>query len=78
MNFARAPVNLDKRKRGLAHREWKRDLSARANGTIDPWYGCDLLDFVMDYAVNFTYPWSSNGLQGFDVSGHRFSSRTGI
>jgi carboxypeptidase D len=29
----------------------------RANGTIDPFYGC-LLDELIDYAVNFTFPWS--------------------
>lgn len=67
-NLAKGPVHPEKRKRGLAQREWKRDLSARANGTIDPWYGCDLLDFVVDYAHNFTYPWSNNTPLGFDVS----------
>ena len=35
----------------------KRDLSGRANGTIDPFYGCFLLDELIDYAVNFTFPW---------------------
>lgn len=38
--------------------DWKRDLSGRANGTLDPWYGCDLFDEMRDYALNFTYPWS--------------------
>lgn len=37
--------------------EWKRDLSGRANGTIDPWYGCDVFDEMRDYALNFTFPW---------------------
>ena len=37
--------------------QWKRDLSGRANGTIDPFYGCFLLDELIDYAVNFTFPW---------------------
>ncbi|KAH9479549.1 Carboxypeptidase Y-like protein [Psilocybe cubensis] len=37
---------------------WKRDLSLRTNGTVDPWYGCFLLDMAIDYAVNFTFPWS--------------------
>ncbi len=36
----------------------KRDLSGRANGTIDPWYGCDIYDEMIDYAVNFSAPWS--------------------
>lgn len=66
--LARAPAYLDRRKRGLAHREWKRDLSGRPNGTLDPWYACDLQDYVIEYAVNFTYPWSKGTLDGFDVS----------
>ena len=66
-NLARAPASLDKRE--LAQREWKRDLSTRPNGTIDPWYGCDLFDFVIDYALNYTYPWTNNTPLGFDVSG---------
>ena len=44
-------------RREAARAQWKRDLSGRANGTIDPHYGCDLLDEVIDYAVNFTFPW---------------------
>ncbi|KIY51939.1 alpha/beta-hydrolase, partial [Fistulina hepatica ATCC 64428] len=35
-----------------------RDLSGLTNGTIDPWYGCLQLDMFMDYAINFTFPWS--------------------
>ena len=35
----------------------RRDLSGRANGTIDPFYGCFLLNELIDYAVNFTFPW---------------------
>ena len=35
----------------------KRDLSGRANGTLDPWYGCDVFDEMWEYAVNFTFPW---------------------
>ena len=35
-----------------------RDLSGRANGTIDPWYGCFLTDELSDYALNFSLPWS--------------------
>lgn len=36
----------------------KRDLSGRANGTIDPWYACFLGAEVQDYALNFSVPWS--------------------
>lgn len=35
-----------------------RDLSGRANGTIDPWYGCFLTSELEDYALNFSLPWS--------------------
>ena len=35
-----------------------RDLTGRANGTIDPFYGCDLLDEAISYALNFSVPWS--------------------
>ncbi|OBZ74243.1 Serine carboxypeptidase-like 21 [Grifola frondosa] len=49
----------------------KRDLTGRANGTIDPWYGCFLYDTMVEYALNFTYPWNVTGnvqtLDGFDV-----------
>ncbi|KAF9028443.1 alpha/beta-hydrolase [Hymenopellis radicata] len=44
-----------------------RDLSQRANGSIDPWYGCLLLDEYIDYAFNFTYPWNETLGNGFDV-----------
>ncbi|KAF8524855.1 alpha/beta-hydrolase [Hysterangium stoloniferum] len=63
-------------KRDLALRDerrasWKRDLSQRPNGTIDPFYECFLLFELIDYAVNFTAPWSINdplrGEPGFDV-----------
>ena len=37
---------------------WKRDLSGRPNGTIDPFYGCDIYDEMIDYALNFSAPWS--------------------
>lgn len=36
----------------------KRDLSLRANGTIDPWYGCFLIEEMVEYALNYTWPWS--------------------
>ncbi|PFH51848.1 hypothetical protein AMATHDRAFT_58385 [Amanita thiersii Skay4041] len=41
----------------------KRDLTGRANGTIDPWYGCALLDEFIDYALNFTFPWNAAGFK---------------
>ncbi|KAF7308295.1 hypothetical protein HMN09_00677500 [Mycena chlorophos] len=39
----------------------KRDLAGRANGTLDPWYGCALLPEFVDYAVNFSAPWNVSG-----------------
>ncbi|KII95448.1 hypothetical protein PLICRDRAFT_34311 [Plicaturopsis crispa FD-325 SS-3] len=47
--------------------EWKRDLTGRANGTIDPWYGCDSFDMMIDYAVNFTFPWTNGGFDVYDI-----------
>ena len=40
--------------------QWKRDLAGRPNGTLDPWYQCDIYDEMVDYAVNFTFPWSKS------------------
>ena len=58
----RTALDLTKRaelheRREEERQQWKRDLSGRANGTIDPLYGCFLLDELIDYAVNFTFPW---------------------
>ncbi|KAI0338858.1 alpha/beta-hydrolase [Trametopsis cervina] len=40
----------------------------RSNRTIDPWYGCYIWDEMVDYAVNFTYPWSQyKDFDTFDV-----------
>lgn len=47
-------ISLSKRERIRAREAWKRSL---ANGTIDSWYGCDLYDEMLDYAINFTFPW---------------------
>jgi hypothetical protein len=59
--FAARPTERDatlsKRARMRAREAWKRSLAGRANGTIDAWYGCNLFDEMIDYAVNFTFPW---------------------
>ncbi|KAL4265511.1 Carboxypeptidase [Pleurotus pulmonarius] len=55
-----AGTSIQKRDREMKRMAWKRDLTGRANGTIDPWYGCFLFDEFMDYAKNFTFPWSEN------------------
>lgn len=60
------PTHAEVQAREHKRREWlakknslrHRDLSGRANGTIDPWYGCFLQSEVQDYALNFSLPWS--------------------
>ncbi|KAJ7243916.1 alpha/beta-hydrolase [Mycena haematopus] len=55
-------------KRQLARREaWKRDLSNRPNGTLDPYYGCFIYDELLDYATNFTFPWTLGGIDVYDI-----------
>jgi carboxypeptidase D len=58
----RNPSDLHKRTHLESREEreelWKRDLSERPGKTLDPWYGCDLFDEMIDYAVNYSYPWS--------------------
>ena len=39
---------------------WHRDLSGRPNGTIDPYYGCYLTEEAIDYALNYSAPWSKS------------------
>ncbi|KDQ51766.1 hypothetical protein JAAARDRAFT_40793 [Jaapia argillacea MUCL 33604] len=43
-------------------RDWKREISGRPNRTIDPWYGCHLWDEMVDYAVNYSFPWNLSGV----------------
>lgn len=50
-------ASFDKREQESRRYLWKRNLSGRANGTIDPHYGCNIFDEMIDYALNFTYPW---------------------
>ena len=57
----RAANDVRKRAEGGGGGRWlaRRDLSGRANGTIDPWYGCFIYDEMIDYAFNFSQPWSA-------------------
>ncbi|KAJ7180968.1 Alpha/Beta hydrolase protein [Mycena filopes] len=48
----------DHRSRQRQRGTWKRDLSLRAKGTLDPWYGCALLPEFIDYALNYSAPWN--------------------
>ncbi|KAF7356332.1 Carboxypeptidase [Mycena venus] len=50
----------------IARQRQKRDLRLRANGTLDPWYGCALLPEFIDYALNYSAPWNITG-QDFNV-----------
>ncbi|KAI0767256.1 alpha/beta-hydrolase [Fomes fomentarius] len=54
-------------RRAVEREQWKRDLSQRANGTLDPWYGCDLFTEMVDYALNFTFPWTDGSFDVYDV-----------
>ena len=54
---------LDVTKRAELHerreekrQQWRRDLSGRANGTIDPFCGCIRRDELIDYMVNVMFP----------------------
>ncbi|EJD07280.1 alpha/beta-hydrolase [Fomitiporia mediterranea MF3/22] len=51
----------------------KRDLSGRANGTIDPWYACFVSQEVQDYALNFSLPWSNAAPEVVDPVTNAFS-----
>lgn len=56
-----AKRGLDITEAQLRKREqWKRDLSGRAKGTLDPQYLCDIYDEMIDYALNFSIPWSKS------------------
>ncbi|KAJ7117599.1 alpha/beta-hydrolase [Mycena epipterygia] len=59
------PTERDLLARQRERGTWKRDLSLRANGTLDPWYGCALLPEFIDYALNYSAPW--NITQDFNV-----------
>ncbi|KAJ3547334.1 hypothetical protein NM688_g5411 [Phlebia brevispora] len=65
-NISARSLELD-HERARRKEQWKRDLTGRANGTIDPWYGCDVYDEMIDYALNFSLPWKGNTENGFDV-----------
>ena len=42
------------------HDIWKRNTAvSNINSTADLWYGCYLWNEMVDYALNFTYPWST-------------------
>ncbi|KAJ7625561.1 alpha/beta-hydrolase [Roridomyces roridus] len=60
------PAERDLLARERERKSWKRDLSLRANSTIDPWYGCALFPEFIDYALNYSAPWNFTG-EDFNV-----------
>lgn len=68
-NFPDDSINrrdLSTRMRRLG--ESKRDLTGRANGTIDPFYQCDLLIELISYTINFTKPWGKLSYATINIS----------
>ncbi|KAH7910092.1 alpha beta-hydrolase [Hygrophoropsis aurantiaca] len=61
--------SVNKWERLRARDSWKRGLEGMPNGIINSWYGCDLYDEMLDYAINYTFPWSLSKSSGgmFDV-----------
>ncbi|KAF9525357.1 Alpha/Beta hydrolase protein [Crepidotus variabilis] len=50
-----------------ARQQWKREVMNQSNVTINPWYGCFLLNMYTDYAVNYTFPWNITKPPVFDL-----------
>ncbi|KAK7039320.1 carboxypeptidase [Favolaschia claudopus] len=61
-------VSISKREQEERRSAWKRDLSGRPNGTLDPYYGCFLLIELQDYASNYSFPFDLGGLNPYDVT----------
>ena len=45
--------------KGCGKATGRLDMSQHANGTIDPWYGCNTFDEMIDYVLNFSVPWGT-------------------
>ncbi|KAF7340835.1 Carboxypeptidase [Mycena sanguinolenta] len=58
----RREFSLTKREQEYRQEAWKRDLSGRPNGTLDPYYGCFLVIEIQDYAYNYSFPFDLGGL----------------
>ncbi|TFK39879.1 Alpha/Beta hydrolase protein [Crucibulum laeve] len=59
---------LNKRDQEIGAELWKRSIQDRNGTTLDPWYGCFLLDEFIDYALNFTFPWNLTDSPGFSFN----------
>ncbi|KAI0051359.1 alpha/beta-hydrolase [Auriscalpium vulgare] len=53
---------LDRRAPPTAKRQ-----SASVSNTLDPFYGCSLFDEMVDYAANFSFPWTPGTFDMYDV-----------
>jgi carboxypeptidase D len=58
-----ATRGMQTRKKGQSDNSSPTGLADRLSGSIDPWYGCELFDEMVDYAVNYTWPWSAYTLR---------------
>ncbi|KAJ7741263.1 alpha/beta-hydrolase, partial [Mycena metata] len=45
---------------------WKRDLPPN-NGTINPTWGCSLVDELVDWALTNSFPWTLGGFDYYDI-----------
>ena len=42
--------------------QWKHEVAGTPNGTINKYYGCELWTEMVDYALNYSLPWSMYSL----------------
>ncbi|KAJ7721117.1 alpha/beta-hydrolase [Mycena metata] len=62
-------MSLNKREvlREKRRQEWKRTLTGRPNGTLDPFYGCHLFQELWDTALNFSSPWKGGSIDVYNI-----------
>ncbi|KAJ6562288.1 alpha/beta-hydrolase, partial [Mycena capillaripes] len=61
------PMVVEKREIATTREALKRSLVGRPNGTLDPFYGCFIWEEMLDYAFNFTFPWTLGDIDVYDV-----------
>ncbi|KZW00798.1 alpha/beta-hydrolase [Exidia glandulosa HHB12029] len=60
--------SLGKRDRVVKRDESKRvGRQRRDQGAVDPWYGCFLFEEMVDYALNFTFPWTNGQFDTYHI-----------
>jgi len=65
-NFPLDMHNMHKNKR-QSEQPIGGTLTGRINGSIDSRYGCGSFSMLVEYAHNFTSPWSSGGFDVYDI-----------